>query len=384
MDKKLLAGLLCLSLVLAGCGEKSQARTPETGTESLETQAYGSPAEISETLSENHQIRGKLYNPERIQCAVYSLETVPMDAEEIADILLPGDASAHTLEHDDFWMEDRYVTESGYTLRAGGTGISLFRSEEAGKFDEIGRLNQLYAAQHPEEIPPDLDFMSLEDAIALGKKTLRSLGIDLELVPGVALGLPHDRLRAYQQSLWDRDKTMEFPDYDPFDNVFPMDSLTREDDCYYLEFHLAKDGIPVYGYPNEAAAQVRDGVFSPPAAQISMVLSRNGFQQVEIPCPYRIGERVRTFTALSFREALEIYREKWSQILRPDTYTEVRHIYLEYLPREAGEDLQLTPYWVFSASEKFENTADGTFDWWPYQAADRFNAETGADYAYGG
>ena len=177
---------------------------------------------------------------------------------------------------------------------------------------------------------------------------------------------------------------MEFPDYDPFDNVYSMESLTDEDDCYYLEFHMAMDGIPVYGYPGEASAQIRDGVFAPSASEINMVLSRSGFQQVQIVCPYRIGETVRRIQTLSPQEAMDVYREKWSQILMPDMSREVRHIYLEYIPKQTEDGLQLTPYWVFSAAEQFENTAKGTVEWWPYQVADRFNAETGADYAYGG
>ena len=383
MKQNITAVILCLALALSGC---AQGQAPETEpAQSVEVQNSQS-GRIDDTIKENHQIHATLYNPDSIQCTVYQIETIPTDLPGFAQILLPGDSSDYTLEHDEDYGDDSYITESGYTIRAGGVGVYLFHTDNPGKYDEIGRLNELYAAEHPDETLQDLDFMTLREAVGLGKKTIQDLGINLELVTTCALGLHHERLDSYQQELLERDKTMEIPDYDPFGKAYSMEALTTEDDCYYLKFNTAVDEIPVYGYPGEAAAATRDGVFSPLNVEMNMVISRNGFEQVEIQCPYRITDSVRTIKTLSPQEALALYKNEWSQTLLPaeDTYMEVQHIYLEYIPREVDGLLQLVPYWVFSYREKFENTANGQTEWWPYQGADRFHAETGENYAFGG
>lgn len=341
---------------------------------------------IDLVLKENHQIHAAVYTPEIDECSSYKLEALQIDPETAAKILFPEDSSPYTVEYDERRDQTVLSTEMGNILYTRPISLLFTRDGvESSKYDAIGDLLMRYAEAYPEKQKDSLDFMTMDDAISLGEKILKDLGVCWQPVLQTNMAMNHQELMQYQEELFAADENLEYQTYDPFDNVYDLDNLTQEDDAYLLRFGFAYNTLPIFGFDNEPSIQFHDGVFPPSASYAEIIITRDGVRYFDMIGGYRIVETYESKPILSAEDAVEKYKEKWDMTLMPmpEDNWRVPLLYLEYLPITTDDGKVLIPYWCFAREAELTNTKTGE-KFWTALGGIRLNAFTGEEHAYGG
>lgn len=399
--KKYAIGMLIISILITA--SLTACNNPESTKEIITTNHAGDtePSEVVRTensvepnyskkidlaLKENHQIHAAVYAPEIDVCSSYKLEALQIDPEAAAKILFPEDSSSYTVEYDERREQTVLSTEMGNILYARPISLLFMRDgEESNKYDAIGDLLKRYAEAYPEKQKNSLDFMTMDDAISLGEKILKDLGVCWQPVLQTSMAMNHQEMMQYQEELFAADENLEYQTYDPFDNVYVLGNLTQEDDAYLLRFGFTFNNLPIFGFDNEPSVQFQDGVFPPSASYAEIIITRNGVRYFDMIGGYRIAETYESKPILSAEDAVEKYKEKWDMTLMPmpEDKWRVSSLYLEYLPIATDDGKVLIPYWCFAREAELTNTLTGEKVWTALGGI-RINAFTGEEHAYGG
>ena len=369
--KKQIAILLCLSLLLAGCGadgkpkknellvetepsvpvQMTQAPSPE------ETAAPTIPASQPESIDLSAFPKENPYNkttqvgvhaPQLTEAGTYSLEFIDLSREEIFKALRPEDHSAlHAAEEHGY---HRLHSDSGMTLTTAEGYASLniqYDGEFQQKFTTFSELEALlqWKLDHGETDSQDLPFATQKQVQQQCETAMSALGIGLTPKLNSCIGITARDARDYQQNLLKTDA-----DYDWLGKVYELPELDESFDCYYLTYTFQWDGIPVYGdewFPFISRQDVSERYMHSTA---QFLVSRDGIQDCDIFGAFQTPKLQSKQPVLSAETAAQIACKQLDADLgtfTPDRDQRVEYVSLCLAPtyEEDSGTYLLTPIW---------------------------------------
>lgn len=326
---------------------------------------------ITKELNENLCIDAQAVIPEEKQYSTYTLKMVDCDPERLFTLFCPEGHGSYT-------MEDRsncivYDESSGKQLVIYEDSIDYrtynFKTEDR-PMQDLETLMYYHTVEHPNAVPHDLSFMSVEEMKKFGGDLLTQLGIAWEPKLFRSVTLSGREIMDFQQEL--------FGDSGTYVQLgIPPTSLTAAEDTCYLQFNFAWDGIPLIGFDEPPASSYEDFGASP-VAKATIMLNDDGVQSITVSSPCSIETASDAQSILYMDEAIVLLKDKYNlQIL--DVPRKIVDIWMEYIPVKRDGEWVLTPYWYFrQVNEKAIDSRNY------FGSADRFNAITGKDLTYGG
>lgn len=389
--KRYIQVITCIAMIsvyLFGCGGKrGNQSVPESTTSKVtaSTSALGttdiaddgeasapSTKYINQEICENLLIDAEALIPGKQQYSTYTLKMVDGNPDRLFEILSPKGHGSYTKED----LSDRgyvvYHESSGKELvvRDDVIAINYYTYEPSGTdpMEELCSLMYDYTLEYPQAQPHDLSFMTVAEMEAFGKDILAQLGIAWEPILNKAVTLSGQEILDFQKEMFTKSSYTEFGT--------PL-TLTEAEDTCYLEFLFAYDGLPILGSDEPTVSYVDDG-FVPSCAFATMTLNNKGIVDFDIRYPCTIESASEPKTVLTLEEAISALYSKYDlQILFGSK--KITGIYMEFIPIKQGTSMILTPYWCF---EEINETLVGQPGY--LGNANRFNAITGKDLAYGG
>lgn len=381
MSKRVLGTVLCVSMVvslLCGCGTHDPQDNNTEGTLPTDNISICDEDEsvqhLTLELGSNLFVDADITYPQIDDVSTYSLGMIQVDPSDAAALFYPDDNSSISIEYFD-WLPSGYAVETAMGNKFDISYNITYRSPEYTKYYEIADLLSRYASEHPEELGKSISFMTMDDAQKIGETIFLELGINYTPVLQTGVALEHKQIEDWQQEL------LEDPTYTDFGKYQVLSNLTTSDDCYYLYFTFTYDGIPIYE-PGEPSVQFADNVFPPSPVSAEMVITPNGVEYFTISSANYITEEKQTSVLCSLEYAIEALKEKYDLVILTDPQR-VSAIWLEYIPVESSNGSVLVPYWCFIMDLGIEDS-EGNTKWLEAVNAERFNALTGEDLAYGG
>lgn len=372
------AALICACLL--GCGKQEPATSPDVRETTAVSHAgmpdagetvASSTRNVTQELCDNLYIDAEAVIPGKNQYSTYTLKMVDCDPDRLFDLFCPEGHGSYTTEdrgncivYDESGGKRLVVYEDSINYRT-----YTFKTEER-PMQELEALMYYHTVEHPNALPHDLSFMSVEKMEEFGSDFLTRLGIAWEPKLFRCVTLSGREIMDFQQELFgDGGAYVQL-------GITPT-SLTAAEDACYLQFNFAWDGIPLIGF-DEPAASSYENFGASPDAKATIMLNADGIQTCTVSFPCTIEAASDPQPILSMEEAIALLQDKYDlQIL--EAPREIVDIWMEYIPVKRDEEWVLTPYWYFRQVN--EKTAGARND---FGSANRFNAITGKDLTYGG
>lgn len=157
----------------------------------------------------------------------------------------------------------------------------------------------------------------------------------------------------------------------------PMTLTDAEDTCYIV-FSFSYDGVPLLG-SDEPNVSSYVSMFPTPSAYAALMINADGIQDCEVFYPCTLEPISDSQKIMSVEEGIAALKAKYDLEILFEAQV-ITDIWMEYIPVMQNENWVLVPYWCFvsKAEERFDSPAGD------YENADRINAITGEDLAYGG
>ena len=350
----------------------AQFTQPTEVTEPSKEPAVSSTRHVNRELSENLSLDAEAVLPGKDAYSTYTLKMVDGNPDRLFEILSPQGHGSYTKED----LRDRgyvvYHESSGKELvvRDDVLAINYCTYGDSGidPMEELCSLMYYHTLEHPQAQPHDLSFMTVAEMEAFGKDILAQLGIAWEPILNKVVTLSGQEILDFQKEMFTKSSYTEFGT--------PL-TLTEAEDTCYLEFLFAYDGLPIFGSDEPTVSYVDDG-FAPSCAFATMTLNNNGIVDFDIRYPCTIASASEPETVLTLEEAISaLYNTYDLQILFGSK--KITGIYMEFIPIKQGTSMILTPYWCFEEINETQAGRPGYLG-----NANRFNAITGKDLAYGG
>lgn len=373
-----------ISVCLFGCGKREHGITPEikestTAVFEMETPENVTTGEsvaprtqhITQNIVENMTIDAEAVIPRETQYSTYTLKGIDGAPDRLFCIFSPEGYGSFTTETRDYpgaseliyqessgkflLVDNNRIQYSAYNINLGNTPMQ-----------EVATLMYYHTQEHPQSQPHDLSFMTVEEMESFGKAILTQLGISWEPELNKCVTLSGQEVLDFQ-------KEMFTTDYYTQNGAAPTTLNQAEDTCY-LEFTFTYDGIPLFG-PDEPNISFMDGVFPPMPVKATIMINAGGIQIFNLDGNYTVASASEPQAILTLDEAIAALKNKYDLEILFGTLT-TTDIWMEYIPVKQGESTVLTPYWCFRS---IDVSAGDDFP-----MADRINAITGKDLAYGG
>lgn len=370
---------LCAALISAcflGCGNQANEdicatngiteTVPATETVTLQIQ------HLTDEICDNLTIDADAVIPTKTQYETYTLKMVDSDPDRLFSIFSEDGASGYTTEDRSYTgasifkyskpdgrnvvVQDNIIQYSSYDIDIGEHPMQ-----------EVANLMYYYTQEHPNAQPHDLSFMTVEEMEEYGKSVLTELGIawDMELVQCVSLS--RQEILDFQNEMFTNSSYTEFGS--------PL-KLTEAADTCYMVFSFSYDGIPLFG-SREPSVQSAVSMMPSPSAGAVLVFNESGIQDCTVRFPCVVEPIAGQQTILTIDEAIAALKAKYDLEILFGTQI-ITDIWMEYIPVMQNQDWVLVPYWCFVSTDKELMDVPG------FETADRFNALTGEDLAYGG
>lgn len=353
-------------------GETAAASHAES-TNTRETVASGT-RHVAQELCDNLYIDAEAVIPGKDQYRTCTLKMVDSDPDRLFDLFCPEGHGNYTAEEHDYYTV--YNESSGKQLVVYEDVMNVisyttynFKTEER-PLHELKYLMYYHTMEHPNAAPHDLSFMSVEEMEGFGRDFLTRLGISWEPKLFRSVTLSGSEIMDFQQELFGDGGTYVSLGITPTD-------LTAAKDACYLQFNFAWDGIPLNGF-DEPVASSHENFGAAADAKATILLNADGIQACEISLPCAVETVSDPRPILSLEEATALLKEKYDLLILPDEQ-QILDIWMEYIPVKQDEKWILTPYWCFVVTDERTTGARNSFGY-----ANRFNAFTGEDLAYGG
>ncbi len=152
---------------------------------------------------------------------------------------------------------------------------------------------------------------------------------------------------------------------------------------YYLEYCITRGDIPLFGKKEAFIQSSISGMFYQ-NSYLSVIVSDNGIEYLDIQGAWDIMKESE-ISLISVESAIEKLKDKYSNEII-SSKSEIDKIWLQYMfvadvNDETNNSGVLTPYWCFQRSYIDGEDLEGNKYY--YYEADRINAVTGGDLAYG-
>jgi hypothetical protein len=329
---------------------------------------------VKKELDTNLLVDADVILPAKNAYSTYTMVNQSFTSEELSQLFLNPEDKVQILPNTNGTDALNMESSNGSTIVANGAGIYYKKSDRDSTIDTI--LNEYYT-KHKNDISEnkDLSFLDRADAIKQGADFLRSLHLSCEPADEpTVVALTADELSAFQSELLKDDNYRNFPKTEVIEN------WTEQDDVYQLRFTFEKDGIPVYGSAQEPNIVMHyDDPYSPLGMYARMTITSEGISYLNVMSAYSLsGQPSDPQTIISVDDALNALKKSYSDVILSKPHT-VKKIFLEYIPKQDPDTTyknarySLIPYWCLEID-------DGDI----LLTAERFNALTGEDLAYGG
>lgn len=385
--KKLIQTVICVALTcvsLFGCGNqntdgvvanrelKEDAASNGNGmSEAAPPEGVPGTQHVTRKLCDNFYIDAEAVIPDKNQYSTYTLKMVDCDPELLFNLFCPEGHDSYTMEnHSNYIVYDE----------SGGKQLVIYEDSiyyrtynfkmEDPSIQDLDTLMYYHTVEHPNAVPHNLSFMSVEEMEEFGRNLLAQMGIVWESKLFRSVTLSGREIMDFQKELFGEGGT-----YAQL-GITPTNLTAAEDTCY-LQFNFAWDGIPLIGF-DEPTASSYENFGASPDVKATIMLNDNGIQTctVSFPCTIEITSNPQPI--LNMEEAIALLKDKYDlQIL--GTPREIADIWMEYIPVKRDEEWVLTPYWYF---RQVDEKVIGSRSY--FGSADRFNAITGKDLTYGG
>lgn len=373
---KILTVALACMFCLPGCssGEEGNTASSVTNTPTAANTDANSvlePQQMTRELCENMSIDAKAVIPAKTQYSTYTLKMVDCSPERLFDIFGTEASESYTTEERGDSGTTMYVKADGSNLVVYDNAISYSAYKDDNSMQAAADLMYYYTQEYAQPQPHDLSFMTVTEMEEYGRDTLSKLGIAWEAEVQTCVTLSGQEMLDFQKEMFQKSSYAEF--------VPPTTLDTAEDTCY-LEFAFTYDGIPLLG-SDEPDIYSNIDMLPPPACTAMMIFNVNGIQDCDVNFPCTAEASSEAQTILSAEEAIAVLKEKYDLEILYDSQ-KIVGIWLEYIPVIQEQSTVLTPYWCFSISSLIKKD-DGTEFWTEPEYAERINAITGKDLAYG-
>lgn len=342
------------------------------------------PEHIQGIFCEGVTMDADVTYPEREAYNCYATKAPELTPEFLGELFLAEDASPRTVnptsdpkewpEYAGFFTIE---TENGGFVRwdNGNLLYAAPRMELDGKKTaSIEEAVWDYAQATPIN-DVELPGLSREAAEALVTGIIEKL--DMTGTPEIDafVGLDHAAIEEYAAR---RFKEEDYAWLLDIGKLVELHDLTEDDDAYYIRMSFTLDGLPLYG---DGDHRLESGGEPISVSNASLEATVVGGELVDFAlegCYSLSGAEVRTEPVIDFDTLMGKVKEKYD-LLIPSSPVVFTDVFMEYLPhRVTNVDCDLRPYWVL---EYGYMSADGSLK---IAGAERFNAVTGEDAAYGG
>lgn len=397
--RKFLQSAAIAVLILAcllGCGKTEQG-TPAVKTETNkvtvpsntlatapvvpETDPATAPKEVNtqhlfQELAENVRVNAEMTLPEKEAYSTYTLKRVDCDPDRLFGIFSPEGYGSYTTDER---SSLRYFESSGKKLvvRDNSISYSAYNIDWGeNPMQDVHTLMYYYTENHPQAEPHDLSFMTVAEMEHFCRDILSKLGIAFEPELLKCATLTGQEIMDFQQELFGSGGIYA-------ENGFTPTNLTAATDTCYLEFSFSYDGLPLLGSEEPGVASAVS-MMPTPSVTATMMINADGLQKCDVYFPCTIESESQPQTILTPDEAVTALKDKYDLEIHTSTI-EFSNVWLEYMPVVKEDSVTLTPYWCFVTRRMLEENSDGAGTWQTkYANAERFNAITGKDLAYGG
>lgn len=374
---------ICMALIatmivacFSGCGKQDNVEPSEmygntdniSANETIEPQIK----HVAQEICDNLTIDADAVIPVKTQYGTYNLNMVDSDPDRLFGIFSEDGTDNYTTEDRSYpgatvfkyskpdgrniVVQDNVIQYSSYDIDMGDHPMQ-----------EVANLMYYYTQEHPNAQPHDLSFMTVTEMEAYGRNVLTELGIvwDMELTQCVTLS--GQEILDFQNEMFTKSSYTEFGS--------PMKLSSAEDTCYVV-FSFTYDGIPLFRSGEPKVESVVSMMPSPSAGAVLMV-NANGIQDCTVQFPCVVEAISEQQTILTVDEAIAALKAKYDLEILFGTQV-ITDIWMEYIPVYQNQNWVLVPYWCFVSNDIELMDVPG------YEVADRFNAITGEDLAYGG
>ncbi|MEH2954741.1 hypothetical protein VV089_17420 [Candidatus Merdisoma sp. JLR.KK011] len=375
-----LSVLMSAGILLTGCSgteaESSESTPMGSSTEAMQGSVGGTEAgtnHISEKLSDMLVIDADVVLPKEQVYSVYALTKQAFPREDL-DVFFGASEAVVTVHPEWEGAYSAKTEEGGYFSTDPYGNFTYAKDEERDDYIvylvESAYYNAGSCSFQKEEIP-DLSFLNAENAIQMGKERIKELtGQDSEVLAAYALNreILTELEEEYRQ-------TQKYQEDAQRGKETTVDDWSDEDEIYYMEFELTKDGLPIYSGIHEPGISMAVETFWTAETRITMLLDKDGIRYiVSRGGIFDASPEAEAQTIISAEAALEAVKEIYVNTILNSQVT-ISRIWLEYVvvpDWEEKEQYKLVPYWCVQIDSPSGNSS-----------AERINAVTGGNLAYG-
>jgi hypothetical protein len=391
--KKIIAAICFLTFVLGSCSISDTAEPP-TAMDSIPsstvspTAIIGDATDTGELTPQVSLITRDLGNLLSIdaevtaysggKAVVYTTLPSVYTPAFLSGVFFADDGSAQTITP---YADDpngfMFVTANGNELYVNSDTV-LYSSPTHEIDIEIADIMHRYSERAKSADDKELDFLPREGALKAAVALLDKLQVFGEPDIRYFTAMTHDEIAAYQTELMEDARYAEFVE---LGKTKLLDSLTEAEDSYYLRFSFSNQGIPIFDREYEQPLKSASEDFYNRSLGAELLITAGGIRCFTMSGTFTADGKIRKAEkVISADEAMNLFADKYELQIVSDPIV-ITKVYLEYLPvkqNHSSGEVAFTPYWCL------EYSLAGRGDSPRLAGAERFNAITGKDYAYGG
>ncbi len=388
--------LAALLLVSSGCGggtgTSAVPSVPDKGASSsrlVSSKADASSGSagtrhIKKQLDKNLTMDADVILPGKSAYSSYPLVYRTFTSKELTGLFFSGDTGKKASETNTHGLVSVKSSSGAWAVANNDSGIVSFqKSKRDSAIDSIFGEYIVQAKKTNRQVfqtvPTDLPFMTHEEAAEKGSAILRSMKFFGEpiLAPKM-IAVTGKELDKFQTDL------LKDTNYKDFPKTVIIKGWSEKDNCYFIQYSLQKDGIPIYdGGNTEPDIQIHGDIDAtiPRGLTERMLITPQGLCYFKASGVYLQKEDPSgPKSILSVDKAVKCLKNKYADVILTNQHT-VKKIWLEYIDisdmhnSSDKQEITLLPYWCFQIDSA---DSDGRV----YSHAARFNAFTGKDLEY--
>lgn len=378
-----LSVLMSVGILMTGCSgtiaEPSENTPVGSSTEAMQgsVESVGGAESgtnyISEKLSDKLVIDAEVVLPKEQVYSVYALTRKAFPREDL-DVFF-GVSEAVVTDHPEWTGAYSAKTKEGGYFSTDPQGNFTYAKDEERDEHIVYLVESAYynagSCSFQEEEIPDLSFLNAEEAIQMGKETIKELtGQDSGVLAAYALN--RETLSELEEKYR---QTQKYQEDAQRGKATMVDDWSDVDEIYYIEYELTKDGLPIYSGINEPGISMAVETFWTAETRITMLLDKDGIRYIASRGGiFDASPEAEAQTIISAETALEAVKEIYVNTILSSQVT-ISRIWLEYVvvpDWNEKEQYKLVPYWCVQIDSSSGNSS-----------AERINAITGGNLSYG-
>lgn len=388
--KKITAIVCLLTLLLSACSvadtsepvppvdsfpynDLPATETTETGKNDEEqTEQIG---RVTRDLGNSISVDADVISGSGSVLSVYTALPTAYTPAFLSDLFFADDTSSQTIAYYEDDPGFMLATERRNELYV-NSGTVSYNSPSHQADVEIADIMRRYSERAESSDDNELGFLTKEQAVENAVALFDRLQVFGTPDIRCFAAMTHDEIAAYQMELMNDAHYAEFVE---IGKTKLLDSLTEADDAYYLRFSFSNQRIPIFDRDYEQPLQSAAEDFYNRSLGAEMLITASGIRYFSMSGTFSASAD-NSQKVISAEEALNLFTEKYELQIVSEPII-ITKVYIEYLPinqNHSNGEVSFTPYWCL------EYSLSGRGGSPRLAGAERFNAITGKDYAYGG